>query len=443
MKGDASDMQNSSADNEKNAQSQPGDITAHKNSRRENWITMLFCIVAAVCIWFYVMSIDSPSSTETFSSVPVAVLNNRDASQESLTAISGTGSVIDVTLKGRKRVLNDLSADDIEASVDVSATTVSGKSVFTVNVEAPAGTIVEDFYPKQITVYMDKKGIISVPVECRLIDYTIPSDHSLNVSEPTSLSVNAVQVSGPESELEKIAKARMTLSLGGAITQSFSGTAPLELLDDNGSVITSRYLTLSSTEATASYSVYTTRYLPLTVEYRYGYYDENGTTVTIEPSSVLVRGVVEKLNTMTSHSIATLDETKITEDGSHVYDLNLPEGIELVDAGEQNTVSVNIHLSGSSLKKVTVPANQINIINVPQGKHVEVLADSIVISVRGSTPGVSYLRPEDITVTADVSLVGSNGDQYISVSAALKNGNSANLYAVGEYTLQVRVEDDE
>lgn len=424
------------------AEETPGDISPHTGSRRENGITMLFCVLTAICIWFYVMSIDSPTSTETFSSVPVSIINDRDGGQDAaLTAISGTNSVVEVTLKGRKTVLNNLKEEDIEAYVNVSDTTVSGKGVYTVTVEAPSGTIVEDYYPKEITVYMDKRGIISVPVECRLIDYTISSDYSLNVSEPTTLSVNAIQVTGPESELAAVAKARMTLT-PGTITQSFSGTAPLELLDDNGNVITSKYLTLSATEATAAYSVYTTKYLSLNVEYKYGYFPENGTTVTISPSRVLVRGVVEKLSQKTTHTVATIDETKITEDGIHGYDLNLPDGIELVDAAGQSSVSVNIHFAGSSLKKISIPASRINIINVPDGKYVELLTESLTVNVRGSTQEVMYLTASDMIVTADVSLAGSNGEQYISVTAALKNGNSAKMYAVGEYTVQIRVTDE-
>ena len=152
--------------------------------------------------------------------------------------------------------------------------------------------------------------------------------------------------------------------------------------------------------------------------------------------------MVEKLSQKTTHTVATIDETKITEDGIHGYDLNLPEGIELVDAAGQSSVSVNIHFSGSSLKKISIPASRINIINVPDGKYVELLTESLTVNVRGSTQEVMYLTASDMIVTADVSLAGSNGEQYISVTAALKNGNSAKMYAVGEYTVQIRVTDE-
>ncbi len=418
-----------------------GEITAPKNNRRENWITMLVCVLAAVCIWFYVMSIDSPTSSETFSSVAVTVINDRDETRDSLTAISGTSSVIEVTLKGRKTLLNDLEAEDIVATVDVSDTTVAGKGLYTVSVEAPSGTIIEDYYPKEITVYMDKRSIKSVPVECRLIDYTVSSNFSLNVSTPTSLSVNAIQVSGPESELANVETARMTLT-PGTITQSFSGTAPLELLDEGGNVINSRYLTLSASQVTATYSVYTTKELALDVESKYGYFEQNGTIVDIQPKKILVRGVVEKLAGMTTHTVAMIDETKITEDGIHGYDLNLPEGIEPVDTAGQNSVSVNIRFAGSALKRITIPREVIQFINVPEGKRVTLLSDAFSVNVRGIKSEPRYLTYHDFNVTADVSLAQSNGEQYVAVNVELLEGDRAELYAVGDYTIQIRVEDE-
>ena len=104
-----------------------GTKTERQQESQHNGITMLFCVLAAICIWFYVMSVDSQTTTETFSSVPVQIVNNRDPEASSnLTAISGTGNVIDVVLKGRKKLLGSLSSDSIEAYVDVSDVLVSG-----------------------------------------------------------------------------------------------------------------------------------------------------------------------------------------------------------------------------------------------------------------------------------------------------------------------------
>ena len=245
-------MQNSNFDDMRNAAEEAVfGKSGNKHSQKENWITMVLCVIAAICIWFYVLSIDSPTAVETFSSVNVTVVNDRDLSVEMpLAPISGTGNVIEVKLKGRKTLLNDLRESDIEAYVDVSDVMTTGKAVYTVVVEAPEGTVIEDYYPKEVTVYMDKRSSVTVPVEAHLTQYSLVTGYTMNLASPT-LSVDSIQVSGPESELAKIDHARLSVSFPGTITRSFSSAGPLTLVDANGSEINTRYLTMSETEATA------------------------------------------------------------------------------------------------------------------------------------------------------------------------------------------------
>lgn len=414
-----------------------------KQTQKENWITMALCIVAAICIWFYVMSIDSPTATDTFSSVGVTILNDRDLTIETpLTPISGTGSVIEVKLKGRKTLLNDLHAEDIEAYVDVSAVQSTGKGVYPVIVEAPEGTVIEDYYPREITVYMDKRSIVSVPVEAQLQQYSLVTGYTVNLFSPT-LSLDSVQVSGPESELKKIDCARLTVSFPGTITRSFSTTGPLTLVDESGNEINTKYLTMSETEATAKYYVYTTKTIDLDIAYKYGFFAENGTEVSITPSRVTVKGTVESLDELESHLVATIDETQIAEDGVHSYQLKLPDGVELVGENVTDTVSINIRFTDATLGRVRVPTSQIEIVNLPEGKQAEILDKTITVNVRGLRLPSMNLSGRDFLLVVDASLASSNGEQYIPVSVSVRDGNTAALYAVGDYSVQLRISDAE
>ncbi len=412
-----------------------------KNSQKENGITMVLCVIAAICIWFYVMSIDSPTATETFSSVGVTVVNDRDLSVEMpLAPISGTGNVIEVKLKGRKTVLNDLRESDIEAYVDVSDVMTTGKGVYTVTVEAPEGTVIEDYYPKEITVYMDKRSSVTVPVQAHLEQYSLVSGYSVNLSSPT-LSLESIQVSGPESELAKIDHARLTVSFPGTITRSFSSAGLLTLVDESGGEINTKYLTMSETEATARYHVYTTKTIDLSVAYKYGYFAENGTEVTIQPKSVKVKGTVEVLELLESQTVATIDETLIAGDGVHSYQLKLPDGVELADANQGDTVSVNIHFTKAQLNKVRITTAGAEIINVPEGKKVEILDEAISVSIRGTSGSLLYMTAKDFSFIVDAAPAVTNGDQYITASISIKGGNDASLYVVGDYSVQIRVSD--
>jgi len=412
-----------------------------KNNRRENGIAMVLCVIAAICIWFYVMSIDSPTAVETFSSVSVVVVNDRDLSVEApLTPISGTGNIVEVKLKGRKTLLNGLRDRDIEAYVDVSDVMTTGKGTYTVVVQAPEGTVIEDYYPKEITVYMDKRSSVTVPVQAQLNQYSLVSGYTVNLSSPT-LTVETIQVSGPESELNKIDHARLSVSFPGSITRSFTSTGPLTLVDENGNEINTKYLTMSETESSARYHVYTTKTIDLEVAYKHGYFAENGTEVTILPKTVTVRGTVEVLDTLNAHTVATIDETQITEDGVHSLQLKLPEGVELADPNASDMVSINIHFTNARLSKLHIPLNDAQVINIPEGKTVEILDKSITVNIRALS--TAQVNEKSFDIVIDAAPAVTNGDQYVSAVVTARGGNSSRLYPVGDYSVQLRISDAE
>ncbi len=404
------------------------------SSGEHSGLTMLFCVLAAIFIWFYVMSVDSPTSVETFSSVGVSIVNDGSSG---LTAMSGTGSIVEVTLKGRKSQLGSLKAEDIIAYADVSSVNIAGKANYPVVVEAPDGTIIDDYYPKEISVYLDKRDQKVIEVDCQLKDYMVGAAYSLDSARPT-INPETVVVTGPARELSRVDHARMTLSPGN-IDQSFTGKNSLELIDVNGNVMESRYISLSQTDAEASYHVYTSKYVSLSVDYKYGYFAENGTTVTISPTRIKVRGLVEQLNQLSTISVGTVDETRITESGVYNYALMLPDGIELDGTSVEN-VSVDVQLHGSQSSRLTVKKEQMQLVNVPEGKQAQILDESLRVALRGTGMDVMYIKSDEVQVIVDLLNVG-NGDQFVTAEVTLLRGESAALYVVGDYMVQVRVED--
>ncbi len=412
-----------------------------QSSENGTILTMVVCVFCAICIWFYVMSVDSPTATDVFSSVPVTVQNIRGEGDADLTAISGTGSVIEVTLKGRKTLLNNIKPDTIVAYVDVSGVESAGRSTHAVVVEAPEGTVIEDYYPKEITVYLDKRDIKTVEVRCRLESYTVGAQYSLDMSTPI-ISPATINVKGPASELVNVEYAELVLSPGN-ITGSFKSSGALSLIDANGSTLDSRYLQLSVKEAEAAYTVYTTKTVPLAFDYKHGYFGRNGTKVAIEPAEITVRGQVERLAQLSSLTVATIDETKITANGAYTYALSMPQGVEIVaDTSGNKLESVIATVSlGGYIGRVTVPSEEFVIKNdVLSGKSVTVVDTQLTVEVFGNGMSSMYLESDDVTVTVDVTGVGV-GEQSVPATVSVRKGDSSSLYVVGTYSVWVRVED--
>ena len=410
-------------------------------SKKSNLLTLIIRAFCAVCIWFYVMSVDSPTASDVFSSVPVIVENVRGEGDADLTAISGTGSVIEVTLKGRKKVLNNIKPESIIAYVDVSDVETAGRSTHAVVVEAPEDTVIEDYYPKEITVYLDQRDIKTVEVRCRLESYTVGAQYSLDISAPT-ISPATVNVKGPASEIGKVEYAEMVLSPGN-ITGSFKSSGALTLKDASGNTVDSRYLQLSAKDAEAAYTVYTTKILPLVFDYKYGYFALNGTSVIVEPAQIEVRGQVERLAKLSSIKVGTIDETKISANGIYQYALSIPEGVEIVSSGEggvPDSVGANITLGGY-VGRVSVPMEEFVVRNdLANGKAITILDSQLTVEVFGTGMSALYLQSDDISVTLDITSIGI-GEQFVPATVSIRKGDSASLYVVGSYSVWMRIEE--
>ena len=140
---------------------------------------------------------------------------------------------------------------------------------------------------------------------------------------------------------------------------------------------------------------------------------------------------------------ATIDETLITEDGDHSYQLKLPEGVEFANADQSDTVTIKIRHNRARLNKVRVSTAAVDIVNVPEGKEIEILDEFLTVNVRGTSGGLMYVTEKDLTMTLDATPAVTNGDQFVAASIAVKQGNTAELYVVGDYSLQIRVSDAE
>ncbi len=416
----------------KNGAEETVSYVSSQKTNRNNIIAIVICAFASVCIWFYVMSVDSPIYEETFSSVPVELkMGSGESSNSDYSAISGTGNVIEVTLKGRKTILNALKAEEIEAYVDVSNVSAAGRASYGVVLEPPSGTVIVDYYPKEISVYMDRRTSKQIPVRVELQDYTYPEDYILD-SQP---SVETVTVTGPETELALIEEARVVIS-PGPITGSSVNIGSVQLVKKDGTEV-SRYVTTDVTNVTVKIVVYLEKDIPLSVAYVHGYYNDDTVSVKINPEVIPVRGTKEQLDQMTEILVATIDETQIHGDGVYYYNLTLPEGIEVLEAYERVAVTIN---HASDYAQRTIQVTDIRTENVPEGKNVDILAESISVQLRGVVNKLYALTEEDVYLVIDMkNLTQVTGNVYATATAVIKDGNSAELYPLSSYMVPISI----
>ena len=147
-----------------------------KKSKAINHIAQILCVVLAVIIWFYAVNVDSPIFTREIKDIPVEIQNVTG----NLSVLSGDGYTVTIRVRGRQSDVNRLQADDFTAYVDAAEMTEAGEQELSVQVKTPNGIALEEILDfKKITVYLDERISVSVPLVIDPSGYSYSSDYEL------------------------------------------------------------------------------------------------------------------------------------------------------------------------------------------------------------------------------------------------------------------------
>ena len=266
-------------------------------TKRFSVLTIVLSVLLALGLWLYVVSLESPSAERTFDEVKVKIsgVETLEEARE-FTVLSGYDYSVSVTLRGRRSVLDTLTAEQIVAKVDVSDIAEAGEYDKKIKFYPPSGTEFVSSSSEILSLNVDEVKTTSVPVLEPQATYTLAAD----VHVEHTMSPAAVSITGPAMVVDKIKGAQCAFDLGeypsGKITQS----AEFILVDQNGSVVESPYLRIGDNRKTIvfEFSFYKEKQVPLVVKCDT---DLDGEYVDIQvtPNTVTVKGAPEKIDALT------------------------------------------------------------------------------------------------------------------------------------------------
>lgn len=409
-----------------------GKETVGKRLRVTDLIPRILSVFVALVIWLYAMSSDSPDHQRTFSGVTIAVENAAVlSSEQNLSVINGYGSLADITVTGKKSDVNSYSLEDIVASVDVSGITGPGRHQLSVSVTTPDGCMLQSVYPTSVEVYVDEILTKTIPVKVNIT--SVQYDQSITLGALTP-DVTAVTISGPASVIEAAETAVVELDLG-TVTTSLSARGELTVVTESGAPIDNPYLTISQSSVGVSVPVYVERDLPITVEMKYGYLHENNAEITVVPQKITVRADPKYLTDVETLTVATLDETQLSDNTTRIVSITLPDGVENVSGAK--TASISVKHKGTVKKSVSV--SQIELKN-PNDLAYTLIADSINITLRAPSAVAEELYAEDFTLVGELNYAGVRGIVQVPLTVEVPDEYAGSVYALGEYTAMVNIE---
>ena len=393
-------------ENEKVTNKKQDGSPSSRSHRVMDFIAKILCLAIAFFIWFYAMSTDVVTLERDFT-VSVNFENEVNLLENTgWSVLSGKGNNIVVTLKGKRNIINSIKEEDLYAYVDVSAVESAGRHELDIKLSAPSECEIVHTSGDSISTYIDKKVTKNVPVVCELVNSYIESDLKYEID-----IIDEISISGAASEVRKVEYARAELSLG-EISQSVNTTAQLTLVDAEKNEIQSPYLNMMTKIVNVTLRLYAEKEVPLKADYKYGYFNEKNSKITITPASVTIKGEPSVISGIDRIVVATLDEKLFIA-----------------------VISVE-HLS-TAVKRFTVENIQFLQIG---GLEYELKTETLNVDVRVPITLLSKIKAEHISATVNMSNHNpGDGLTVLPVIIDFSDEFEDSVYELGNYNVTVDI----
>lgn len=387
-------------------------------------LTMLLSAGIALLLWLYVVTVVSPNSDNHYYNIPVNIQGEAVLQDRGLMITSGELPPVSLHLEGNRSDLNKINSSNIAIGVDVSG--IGEPGTYDLSLTAPnfltdvpnnAITVLSKD-PSTVTVQVDRRISKPVPVDIRY-NGTLPENFMAD-KENRILDYENVTVTGPQTVIDKIAMARIEVDLDGRV-ESLSQKYQYTLCDANGEPVDAEAVVTDVEGVNLTLKIVRVKEVELIVSVLYG----GGATVetakvTVEPGVILVSGSDALLEGLTQLELGTINLQEMSEEGTLILPIKLPEGI----TNETGVTEAKVHVTfpGLGLKELTV--KNIQAINVPEGLEVQMITQQLELLLRGPESIIESVTEENVTVVVDFS-------QEQAGTASVKAQITVNIDGVG------------
>lgn len=361
----------------------------------------ILSLAIAFLTWIIIINIDDPVITKTFPQISVEIKNEEAIQSLNQVYEVVSGDVVNITVKGKRSVVDSLRSSDFKATADLSKLS----SVFAVpiapsitkninhDVELSLGKVdtlivkLEDIEEKQFQVTVVQKGNI---------------DDGYSIGD-IKVKPNLIRVSGAKSQISRIDQVRVELDVSN-VSDSIEMLLEPKVYDVNGYLIDSSNMKFSSQKIKLTAELLNTKTVPLvfqtTGEPETDYKFVN---IEYEPKKVTIAGKQSDLDMVKNIEIK-LDITDATENIEEEIILEdyLPEGIKLVS--DSQTAMVKVDIEKLMLNSITIQESDIKTKNLaPNFVYHFKNQPNVSVNIKGLRDAMVNLNNTDLQPYIDFS----------------------------------------
>ena len=404
-----------------------------KQKRKLNIVPKIICLLLAVLIWYYVMQVENPNYQQTFTGVKVTLVNTDELTNRGLSIFNGTNYISDITVSGKKSVINSYTSDDISIKADVLKNYTSpGMQTVDLEVSLPSGlTLIGQ--DNSISVFVDEKTNRKFTLEIDQVtknSATVTDDYESGtiISDPSEISVK-----GPKTVMDTIERAvvKADFSKFGKLESTINTEGTVYLYDKDGNEVSSVYIENPYPTVKLTLPVLFEKDAPVNVTFKNGFYNNSNVETTVSPETVRIKGNASDIKNISSIDLPAIDEKTIDKDTMTVtVALDSSDSYTVVD--DITSVDVLIKNIGTT----TVSYRVTNFVVVGDKGKFAVDNNYVDVILRGAPAALENIDASDITLKCDLSSY-SDPPEGKYTAEVMVSGSPAGVWEIGTYELDL------
>lgn len=404
---------------------------------QNNKFLIILSLVISTITWVYMSMGTTNDTSVTISNIPIQIELPDQLVNNGLQVFSDTEQTATVTVTGSRAVLGSISTKDI--TVTAATNGIDSAGTYQISLSAvktnPSANfqIISTVTPSNVNVIVDYLRETSFPIQENVV-YKVADGYYAS----TSLASKNITVSGPQTEIAKIAKVSASAELDGILDDSTSATADILLYDKSGNRISTDLLKMEFGTVEASISVLPEKTVKVVPEFMNKPEGLNlgDDMLSVEPSEILLAGPKKVLDNTKSIKLESIDFATLSNKRYEYNDqgINIPTDCKNIS----NSTAAKVVLDLSSLSKKTYTVDSFKVSGLSSEYKADVTQINMSVTVIGSKKELENLKSSDIECIIDTSdQSGTVGSVQMPVTFKLKG--TSTCWVSGSYKANITI----
>lgn len=373
-----------------------------KNRLKNNTKIKLISLLSALVLWLYVMTVEDPIETRTFSDIPVTITNMSVLEERGLTIYPKEELLADISIRANLSSLRPINRNNIYIYGRLDDPK-EGKNVVYLQANLPERVNKYDIKPNVITLDLEK-----VVNEKRSISVDVEGEPKINIDN-IATNKKTVDVSGPRTLVNKVTSIKATLDASDKY-KDFSTKLKLVPVDANGDEV--KGVKLDDNFVVATVKFLQEKVVPVKLVFDDSVSNQsNLENYSINPKDITIEGKKEALDNINGINTKPITANDLKNNNSIDVALDIPTDVKI----KNNISSIKLNINKNITSEFLISKSDIEIVSKESetGKEVDLskIPENIKITVSYSDE-IKDLSQKDIQLYIDMADTSQGEGKY-------------------------------